>query len=460
MKNNPKLIFTLAVLFMLCVVLLVFYLKDDAFNWRQSYNATGDEPYELGVLHELLENNVYQGEFSDLKQPYSESLDELDPSQKYNLIAIKRLFYPDTAEIRALLQFISKGNTLVLSSENISPLLALALSHGMDTITTLGKHLTAEEHYAYVPDSVHQAYQETDSWAVMDSIHDAYKNALQQKVNAYSYLKKAESTKSINLLSGSGQTATLSMPYKNEILEHQWMYVNTDVFSNARVLFQFEAQKLPTAVQFGIGDGQVLICSTPVLFTNYFIRKQEHFTLINELFNTIPKSAILFDDVRRFKTNWPTNNGSGTTLSQSPLSFILSQRALRWAWFTLLGTVLLFVLFRSKRKQRIIPLVKPNRNTTLAYAQLLGSLQLKEKQNNVKAQEIFQHFMQHLRARNRWHGNANEALKQKLLKLAPDLNREIEIVVHLGTMASNQHQISDQQLINLFNYTNLLIQRT
>jgi hypothetical protein len=172
------------------------------------------------------------------------------------------------------------------------------------------------------------------------------------------------------------------------------------------------------------------------------------------------QGGILFDEIVRFDRS-VFNRRRGASLGQSPLSFILSQRALKWAWFTLLGASLLFVLFRSKRKQRIIPILQPNKNTTLAYAQLLGSLQLKEKNNGSKGIEIFQHFLQHLRQRNRWHSNeVNEELKKRLLKLAPDLKKQIEYVIYLGTKTAQKKQLTDSEVINLFNYTNQIIQRT
>ena len=54
----------------------------------------------------------------------------------------------------------------------------------------------------------------------------------------------------------------------------------------------------------------------------------------------------------------------------------------------------------------------------------------------------------------------NEELKKKLLKLAPDLKKQIEYVIYLGTKTANKQQLSDQEVINLFNYTNQIIQRT
>ena len=462
MKNNRGLIFTLLVLFMLSVVLIYYLWGNNGFKWYETYQADGDQPFDLGLFQELLKKNAYQGAFEVLESPLNKSLPELDPNQRYNIVSVKRYYYPDTSEIRSLLDFLNEGNNLYLSSELISPLLPLALNYGMDTICTLFNHLSSEEIYAYVPDSIREAYEETYSWEEMDSIHDAYKMALQKKVQRSGYLDSAFVNKFATVKSTKQtDSATLSRPYKNKFLEHQWSYLHVTSGHRPSVLARYDQTDLPVAVKFEVGKGSLVVSSTPLLYTNFFIRKKQHFNLINDLLGSLPQNTILFDDISRYSRDWSPGGGFGANVSQSPLSFILSQRELSWAWFTLLGTALLFVLFRSKRRQRIIPVVKPNHNTTLAYAQLLGSLQLKEKHNTAKANEIFQHFLQHLRARNRWHGNtASEELKIKLLKLAPDLNREIEIVLHLGSVATKKQAISNQQLINLFNYTNLLIQRT
>jgi hypothetical protein len=54
-----------------------------------------------------------------------------------------------------------------------------------------------------------------------------------------------------------------------------------------------------------------------------------------------------------------------TPLSMSPMRFILNNPPLRYAWYLLLLGLLIFVLFNAKRKQRIVPVIEPLKNTSL-----------------------------------------------------------------------------------------------
>ena len=63
----------------------------------------------------------------------------------------------------------------------------------------------------------------------------------------------------------------------------------------------------------------------------------------------------------------------------SPMKFILSKPALRWAWyFSLLG-LLVFMFFNAKRRQAIIPIKEPKTNTSIAFIKTIGNLYFLEK---------------------------------------------------------------------------------
>ena len=91
---------------------------------------------------------------------------------------------------------------------------------------------------------------------------------------------------------------------------------------------------------------------------------------------------------------------------------------------------------------------------------MLGSLQLKEKNNTAKGREIFLHFMQYLRSKNRWHSKeVNEELKKTLEKLVPEMDKEIQLVMYLGHKVDKGSPISDLEIIRLFNYTQRILEK-
>jgi hypothetical protein len=461
MRSNNTALWILIILAMAVVVTLYFVLDDKSYSWAERYQSEGEQPYDLGVLKVLLKNNANGLDFQELEKPYNISLNEIDSTDSYNIIAVRRYFFPDTAELNSLKQFVESGNNLFISAKVISPLLPIYMKWGKDSVDMLYNHVLSEELYAYVADSILEQYNEVEDWSKLDSIHENYQSALREKVWEQGLLDSANVGLHAALTSTiSTATVPLAYVYRNDTIDYYWSKIKLPFGSRYRTLATLSPNNTNAIVKWTIGDGNMYICATPLLFTNYYLRNQEHFVFTNELLGDLNRGNILYDEIMRFDRG-VFDRRSGASLGKSPLSFILSQPALKWAWFTLLGAAFLFILFRSKRKQRIIPILQPNKNTTLAYAQLLGSLQLKEKNNGSKGIEIFQHFLQHLRQRNRWHSNeVNEELKKRLLKLAPDLKKQIEYVIYLGTKTAQKKQLTDSEVINLFNYTNQIIQRT
>lgn len=115
-------------------------------------------------------------------------------------------------------------------------------------------------------------------------------------------------------------------------------------------------------------DGEIYIHNQPVAFTNFHLLKSDHFEYAQKVASYIPKGNVY----------WYTKNQTSGLISSSPMRFILSQPALKWAWWLFLMGMLLFMIFNAKRKQRIIPIIKPLPNTTVEFIKTIGNLYLQE----------------------------------------------------------------------------------
>ena len=425
-------------------------------RWYESLHAEGEEPYDLGIFKELLKENAFGGDFDEMSLPLNLIIDDLDSNKTYSLISVKSHFFPDTAELAAINRFVDRGNTLFLSSKQISPLFALAISFGMDSLHNANKHINNDDLYSYVPDSVLEAYETVD-WDKRDSVFQSYKSSLIHKIEQLDLFDTLYTSFSVTLKNKStGNKIRLKHAIREDSIFKRWNKLHIPANLNYKSLANFSGGELAFA-KIRKGNGQIIVGSVPMVFTNYNLLRKQNFYFCNDLLAELPQQTILFDEAKRFNLDAFTPKAS---LGKSPLSFILSQQALRWAWFTLLGTLLIFVIFRSRRKQRIIPILKPNVNTTLAYAKMLGSLQLKEKNNVAKGREIFLHFMQHLRSKNRWQSKeVNEELKNILIKLVPQMEKEIQLVMYMGHKVDKGSPISDLEVIRLFNYTQRILEK-
>lgn len=111
-------------------------------------------------------------------------------------------------------------------------------------------------------------------------------------------------------------------------------------------------------------NGYFYLHTQPVAFTNYNLLKKNNYQYTEEILSYLPKGDVF----------WYTKSKDGQSISDSPLRYIMSQSALKWAWWLFLIGLLIFVIFNAKRKQRIVPILKPLPNLTLDFTKTIGNL--------------------------------------------------------------------------------------
>lgn len=116
------------------------------------------------------------------------------------------------------------------------------------------------------------------------------------------------------------------------------------------------------------GDGRIFIHSNPHLFTNYYLRDPDLAPYAFAALSHLPVRTTVWDEYYK----------DGRVGIKSPLSVIFSTDSLRYAWQLSFFTLLLFMIFKSKRVQRIIPIVKAPENSSLNFAKTIGQLYLEQ----------------------------------------------------------------------------------
>jgi hypothetical protein len=94
-----------------------------------------------------------------------------------------------------------------------------------------------------------------------------------------------------------------------------------------------------------------------------------------EIFEHLGKGRVYWgEDNRIYNAKRNPENIDTDTPSEGPMEFILSEPALRSAWYTLLVGSILYMIFGVKRKQRIIPVAESMQNTSIEYAEVISQL--------------------------------------------------------------------------------------
>lgn len=137
-------------------------------------------------------------------------------------------------------------------------------------------------------------------------------------------------------------------------------------------------------IKVNFGKGHFYIHSEPLILTNYYLLQSKN-QYVESVFSYLPDR----------ETVWFVENDA--PLSMSPMRFILSNPSLKYAWYLLLFGLLIFVIFNAKRKQRIVPIKEPLKNTSVDFIRSIGNLYLQEGDFHEMMAKKAQYFLNKVR---------------------------------------------------------------
>lgn len=138
-------------------------------------------------------------------------------------------------------------------------------------------------------------------------------------------------------------------------------------------------------IKINFGKGHLYMHSEPLFITNFYLLKKGNEKYAQNVFSYLPERETVWfietNDVR----------------SQSPLRFILSKPPLRYAWWLFLAALAIFIFFNFKRKQRIVPIIEPLKNTSVEFVKSIGNLYLQEGDFHDMMAKKSQYFLSKIR---------------------------------------------------------------
>lgn len=146
-----------------------------------------------------------------------------------------------------------------------------------------------------------------------------------------------------------------------------------------------DKEKSAHFIRTNFGKGNIYFHTEPLFLTNYYLLKPKNKAYIENVFSYFDNREII----------WFVDNNKKE--SSSPLRFILANPALKYAWWLLLAGLLLFMFFNAKRKQRIVPIIEPLKNTSVEFVKSIGNLYLQEGDFHDMMAKKSQYFLNKVR---------------------------------------------------------------
>lgn len=194
-------------------------------------------------------------------------------------------------------------------------------------------------------------------------------------------------------------------------------------------------------IKIKFNSGTFLLHSQPAAFTNFHLLKDNHAEYAQKVLSYIPKGSIF----------WNIKNQTGKVISDSPLAYWLSQPALRYAWQIFLIGMIVFMIFNAKRKQRIVPIIKPLENTTLDFTKTIGNLYYQEGDHDNIINKKIIYFLERIRNQylldtNKLDDDFIKKLQQKSGKNLVDIQK---VAYLINTYKKSPHSSVESDLIEM-----------
>lgn len=171
--------------------------------------------------------------------------------------------------------------------------------------------------------------------------------------------------------------------YENDTINEDWYaFSETEIIDTNYRSYLF-AMKHPFAFYEKHHKGKVHFHSIPNLFENYQVIQPNGYAHARVVLNKIPKDKpVIFLTCGINDSSQPTSiyededtDSDGAEKEDTSLiQFILKNPILRLAFLLLIALLILYVFFRAKRKEEILPGYTQKRNMSLAFVETLSSI--------------------------------------------------------------------------------------
>jgi len=345
------------------------WLKPRPVDWTESYSGLDKVPYGCYIMRDMLPQLFDADSLSYQNEPIFTA--EWDSTQSKNYIYINGSFSPDKYEAGKLIEQLEHGNNIFIAAHQISGKLADTLSIDIDQAPPI------------------------------NPINDP---------------RLSRDTVAINFLNPTLQ-ADSAWQYTVGIRDYHFSDFDTlnttilGITQNADANF----------IRITRGKGALFLHTMPKAFSNYHMLNKEKADYAFMALSYLPVRPTVWDEYYKY----------GRQQASSPMRYIVSHDSLRWGWFTALAGLFLFMIFRAKRKQRIIPDIQQPENKTLQFTQTIGRLYHEHGNRKDIAQKKITYFLSYIRSH---------------LRLDPEpFNNEL-----IQTIAQRSG-IEDEQVTALFN---------
>lgn len=208
----------------------------------------------------------------------------------------------------------------------------------------------------------------------------------------------------------------------------------------------------PNFIKYNYGKGTLYLIAEPGFYTNFNLLDKYGAEYAAKTLSYVQNSnQLIFDSYFSAQKNETTDM----------LRVFFKHPELKWAYYLTIISLIVFVLYEMKRRQRIIPLVDPLKNSSVEFANVVGSVYYHERNNLDIAKKKINYFLEFLRSRYYIKTNDVNADFSTLLMEKTGINEpSAKTLTRYFMQVPNLSEMSDHELINLNQSIEIFYQNT
>lgn len=409
--------FIISIVLFLCLMFALESNMPKRFTWNPTFGHYDRQPFGCSVFDDVIEKSLPPDSYTLSDETFYQLSQAEDDVPKGILSVTKNLSLSET-DVESVFELAERGNVILLVSNSFGTELEDSLR-----FTTSYSYFSASELKRYAT-----SLNKRDSLLWLED--SVYKERIFQ---CYPQLCEVEI---------EPKDSCLLVP-----LVDKWKAVIKDgiLLNDSPPMVN---TRVPVAMSYAVGEGEIIFVSTPLLFTNYGMLDNGNADYLFRYLNRMKGLSVVRTEAY---TKLP---GKG----DSPFRYFLSQRSLRWGLYLTLLTLVLFMIFTARRRQRVIPVVREPENKNLEFTELIGTLYYQKKNHADLVSKKFVYFAENLRRNYQIDvedDSNDEALARQIaLKTGGEELKILELLRLLRPVMRGEVKVNDRWMCELIDGMN------
>lgn len=440
------------VAFIICVFILQLRVPRE-FSWEVTHRHDSTDPFGCMLFDSLMATSLKGGYTVEEKTFYQVAHDSTQNGRPRGVLMACDDWSSDSLTVCQILDLAAQGDVVMLSCNNFFDARKLRDTLGLVNVSSLYSNFSPKN-IRYLMEKASSSLYDSISWVGHPEVFPRQTYHLYSSlITSYFYTYDESINMKCDTLAYRENTYRRYAEPEEVARLDTTALIDFVLYEDGTANYTTNEQEL-VAVAFNRGKGRVILVTMPLLFTNYTVLNDTVSGLTGRLMSEFGGLPV----VRLAKYS---NATIEEMRKESPLRFFVSQPPLRMALYTALTMLLLFMVFNSRRRQRVIPVIKRPANRSLEFTKLIGTLYYERHDNAGLLHTKYRGFVDEVRRRTGIDLDDDsddeqlfELLAEKTGKATADLR---ELILRLRHLDTNGTKLSDAVMKQQINQMNELL---